>query len=71
MSSANSKARLELGLNVVIAAAILVIAVVAAKRAFFPTQVNRASLQQQAQLLLGTRMNIPHLVQNKKSLIFF
>ena len=71
MSSGNLKARLGLGLNIVIAAAILVIAVIAAKRAFFPTQVNRPSLQQQAQMLLGTRVNIPDLVQNKKSLIFF
>lgn len=73
MSSNNVKARVELGLNVVIATAILLIAVVAAKRAFFPAQVNRPSLQQQAQLVLGTRVAIPgtDLVQHKKTLIFF
>ena len=73
MISNNVRARLELGLNVVIAAAILMIAIVVAKRAFFPAQVTSTSLQQQAQRLIGTRFTIPgsDSAQQKKSLIFF
>lgn len=73
MTSSNIKARIEFGLNIVVAVAILVIAVVLVKRVFFPGQVPQQSLQQQAQQLVGTPINVPGAdwAQNKKSLVFF
>jgi thioredoxin-related protein len=73
MASGNVRAKIEFGLNIVIAVAILVIAGVVVKRAFSPQQANRKTLQQQAQSLLGTRINVPgaNWEHNKKSLIFF
>lgn len=71
MTSRNLKSKLEIGLNVVVAASILVIAVVVVKRTFFPAQPTRISPQEQAELLVGTRMTIPGTALDKKTLIFF
>jgi peroxiredoxin len=73
MTTTDTRAKIELGLNIVIAVAIVLIAGVVVKRTFFPEQVNRPTLEQQAQMLLGTRINVPGAdwAQNKKSLVFF
>ncbi len=72
MTTMNTKAKIEFGLNVVIAVAILLVAGLVVKRTFFPEQVN-LTIEQQAQKLLGTRINVPGAdwAQNKKSLVFF
>jgi peroxiredoxin len=67
------KAKIELGVNIAIAIAILAIAGVLVKRTFFARQVTPPTLEAQAQQLLGTRINVPGAdwAQNKKTLIFF
>lgn len=67
------KSKIELGLNIAIAVAILVIAGVLVKRTFFAEQAKQPTLEAQAQQLLGTRISVPGVdwAQNKKSLIFF
>ena len=71
MTLRNLKPKLELGLNVLVAASILIIAVVVVKRTFFPPQSNQLNSQQQVQQLLGTRVGVPGTPLNKKTLIFF
>jgi hypothetical protein len=63
----------EFALNIVIAMAIVLIAGVVVKRTFFPEPVNHPTLEQQAQVLLSTRINVPGAdwAQNKYSLVFF
>jgi len=67
------RANLELGVNIVIAIAIVVVAGIVVKRHFSPDQMNRGNLQLHSQVLKGTRMNIPDVdwEQNKKSLVLF
>jgi peroxiredoxin len=69
----NVRANIELGVNIVIAVAVVVVAVVVVKRYAFQQPVNSGSLQQQEQMIMGTRMNVPNVdwEQNKKSLVFF
>jgi peroxiredoxin len=66
------KWKIELGLNVAIAVAIVVIAGLLVKRTFFAEPVT-PPLEAQAQQLMGTRINVPGAdwAQNKKSLVFF
>jgi peroxiredoxin len=73
MTTSNFKTRIEFGLNVAIAVAIVVIAGVLAKRAFFANETEPPGLQERAQQLLGTRINVPGAdwARNKKSLVFF
>ena len=73
MSKSTSRAKIEFGLNIVITIAVVIIAGVLLKRTFFQDQPNHATLEQQAQMLLGTRINIPggDWARNRKSLIFF
>ncbi len=63
----------SLGVNIVIAIAVLVIAGVIVKRHFFAPPTNSEKLQQQKQMLLGTHINVPNVSweQNGKSLVFF
>lgn len=72
MTTINTKAKIEFGLNLVIAVSIVLVAGVVLKRTFFPEN-NHPTLEQQAQMLLGTRIKVPGAdwAQNKKSLIFF
>ena len=67
------KSKIELGLNIAIAIAIVAIAGVVVKRTFFAEQVKTVNIEAQAQQLLGTRINVPGAdwAQNKKSLVFF
>jgi peroxiredoxin len=67
------KSKIELGLNIVIVVAILVIAGVLVKRTFFAEEAKKPTLEAQAQQLLGTRISVPGAdwAQNKKSLVFF
>ena len=73
MTTTNLKGKIEFGLQIAIALSILVIAGVIVKRTFFPERTSRPSLEQQAQSLLGTRIDVPGAdwAQNKKSLVFF
>jgi peroxiredoxin len=73
MTTTNTRANIEFGLNIVIAVAIVLIAGVIVKRTFFPAEINGPTLEQQGQMLLGTRINVPGAdwAQNKKSLVFF
>lgn len=54
MTATNARAKIEFGLNILIAVAILAIAVVVVRRTFFPEQVNGPNIEQRAQMLLGT-----------------
>ena len=67
------KSKIELGVNIAIAIAVLTIAGVLVKRTFFAEQVKPPTLEAQAQQLLGTRINVPGAdwAQNKKTLVFF
>lgn len=67
------KSKIELGVNIAIAVAILVIAGVLVKRSFFAEQTRPPTLEAQAEQLLGTRITVPGAdwAQNKKSLVFF
>jgi peroxiredoxin len=67
------RANIELGVNIVIAIAVVVVAAVVVKRYVFQQPVKSGSLQQQEQMIMGTRMNVPNVdwQQNKKSLVFF
>ena len=68
----NLRTNIELALNIVIAVAVVVIAGVVVKRYIF-SQPTNFTLEQQKQLLMGTRMNVPNIdwEQNGKSLVFF
>lgn len=55
----NTRAKIEFGLNIAIAVAIVLIAGVVVKRAFFPEQVNPPALEAKAQMLVGTRIDVP------------
>ena len=67
------KSKIELGLNIAIAIAIVAIAGVIVKRTFFAEQVKTPGFEAQAQQLVGTKINVPGAdwAQNKKSLVFF
>jgi peroxiredoxin len=67
--SKSFRANLELGLNIVIATAIVVVAVAVVKRSAFPS----ASPSILPQITVGDRLNIPNVSweKNKKSLVFF
>ncbi len=69
----NLRANVELGVQIVVAIAVVVIAGVVVKRYLFPQQENRENLQQRELQIIGTRMNIPNVdwEQNKKTLVFF
>ena len=69
----NVRANIELGLNIVIAAAVLIVAGVVVKRNLFPQQLDPRSLHQQARIGKGDRLNVPNVdwAQNQKSLLFF
>ncbi len=69
----NVRANIELGLNIVIAVAVVVVAGVIIKRYAFQQPVSRDSIQQQPQITRGERVNIPNVdwEQNRKSLVFF
>ena len=69
----NIRANIETGAQILIAIAVVVVAGVVVKRYLFPSQVSNGSIQQQAQKLMGTRINVPNVdwEQNKKSLVFF
>lgn len=69
----NVRANVELGLNIVIAVSVLVVAGVVVKRYVFPQRANSESLQQQSQKLVGTRITVPNVdwAESKKSLVFF
>lgn len=71
----NLRANIELGINIVIAVAVVVVAGVVVKRYAFPQPVssNGGQQQQQRALTVGSRINIPDidLAQNKKTLVFF
>lgn len=64
------RANIELGTQIVIAIAIVVIAGVVAKRNLFPGPANPASLPR---IAVGERLNVPGVdwEQNQKSLVFF
>lgn len=66
----NVRANLELGAQIVIAIAIVVVAGVVVKRSLFPRQVSPASLPR---ITIGERLNVPNVDwdQNKKSIVFF
>ena len=66
----NVRANLELGAQIVIAIAIVVVAGVVVKRYLSPRQVSPASLPR---ITKGERLNVPGVdwEQNKKSLVFF
>ena len=67
---ANFRANIELGAQVAIALAILVVAGVLVKRTVFPGQANVAAMPR---INAGERISIPNIdwAQNKKSLVFF
>jgi hypothetical protein len=67
--SKNVRANIELGLNIVIAVAVIVVAAVVVKRYAFPP-VNPGSLPR---ITKGERLNVPNVdwQQNKKNLVFF
>lgn len=67
--SKNVRANMELGANIVIAIAIVVVAAAVVKRYAFPP-VNLGSLPR---ITMGERLNVPNVdwEQNKKSLVFF
>jgi thioredoxin-related protein len=71
----NLRANIELGLNIVIAISVVVVAVVVVRRFVFQQPVNQVNqeIDQQQQMLLGTRIDVPNVNwgQNKKSLVFF
>lgn len=73
MTTTNTRAKIEFGLNIAIAVAIVLIAGVVVKRAFFPEQANPPTLEEKAQMLVGTRIDVPgaNWAQNKKTLVFF
>jgi hypothetical protein len=64
------RANIELGAQIAIAIAVLVIAGVVVKRNLFPGPVNPASLPR---IAVGERLNVPQVnwEQNQKSLVFF
>jgi hypothetical protein len=66
----NLRANVELGAQIAIALAVVVVAGVFVKRNLFPQQVNPASLPR---IGAGERLNVPNVdwEQNKKSLVFF
>jgi peroxiredoxin len=66
----NVRANLELGAQIVIAIAIVVVAGVVVKRYLSPRQVSPASLPR---ITIGERLNVPNVdwEQNKKTLVFF
>ena len=73
MTTTNTRAKIEFGLNIAIAVAIVLIAGVVVKRVFFPEQANTPTLTEKAEMLVGTRINVPgaNWAQNKKTLVFF
>jgi peroxiredoxin len=66
----NLRANVELGAQIAIAVAVVVVAGVLVQRNLFPQQVNPASLPR---INAGERLNVPNVdwKQNKKSLAFF
>src|SRR5258706_8990839 len=66
----NVRANLELGVQIVIAVAVLAVAGVVIKRYLSPRQVSPASLPR---ITKGEQLNVPGVdwEQNKKSLVFF
>jgi peroxiredoxin len=66
----NLRANVELGAQIAIAVAVVVVAGVLVQRNLFPQQVNPASLPR---INAGERLNVPNVdwKQNKKSLVFF
>lgn len=71
--SKNLRANIELGAQIAIAIAVLVVAGVVVKRFLFSRPANDASFKQQEQMIMGTRVNVPNIdwEQNKKTIIFF
>ena len=71
MTNHGMKPKIELGVNIAIAFAILVIAGVLVKRTFFAEQAKQPTIEAQAQQLLGTRITVPGAdwAQTKKSLV--
>jgi len=69
--SKNVRANIELGLNIVIAIAVVVVAGVVVKRYLFPQPSDRGNTL--PHITAGERLNIPNVdwEQNKKSLVFF
>ena len=67
---ANLRANIELGIQVVIAIAIVISAGVLVKRTVFPEQANVAAMPR---INAGERLTVPNVdwAQNKKSLVFF
>lgn len=66
----NFRSNVELGAQVAIAVAVVVVAGVLVKRYLFPRQVSPASLPR---ISAGERLNVPNVdwEQNRKSLVFF
>ncbi len=64
---------IELATQVLIAVAVVVVGGVVVKRYLFPSPTARAIALEQAQLLKGTRINVPsaNWEKNRKSLVFF
>lgn len=69
----NVRANIELGLNVAIAIAVVVIAGVVVKRYLFTEQTNPRSMQEYKQALMNSRIDVPNVNrnQNGSSLVFF
>jgi peroxiredoxin len=67
----NLRANIELGLQVVIAIAVVVVASVVVMRYLSPQQVNPG--KSEPQITAGTRLTVPNVdwQQNKKTLVFF
>ena len=63
----NTKAKIELGLNIVVVLAIVIVTAVVVKRYVFQ------GAQQQPRIKIGSQLNVPNVdwEQNKKTLVFF